>query len=88
MSSPKYASPLYLKPKTSQVFIALFSVGHLGAMAAVLSLSFSWELKSALLVVLATSLVVVLRGKGMGNVSSLTWKDGGEWALELHNGIQ
>jgi toxin CptA len=88
MSSPKYASPLYLKPETSRIFVALFLTGHLGAMASVLLLNFSWELKAALLIILAISLVVVLRGRGIGNVSSLTWKDGGEWALKLDNGTE
>ncbi len=88
MSSPKYASPLVLKPETSRIFIGLFSIAHLGAMAAVLPLAFSWIIKIGLLILLAVSLFIVLRGKGLANVNTLTWKEGGEWALELNDGTQ
>ena len=88
MSSQKYASPLILKPETSRVFIGLFSFAHLGAMAAVLSLNFLWAIKISLLILIAVSMFVVLRKKGFANVSTLTWKEGGEWALELNDGVR
>jgi len=87
MSSPKYASPL-LKPETSRVFTGLFAVAHLGAMAIVLPLNFSWLIKITLLTLVAVSMFVVLRGKGFANVNVLTWKEGSEWVLELSDGIQ
>ena len=83
MSSPKYASPLVLQPKTSRLLICLVMVAHVGAMLIVVLVNLYWALKLVLLVVLAVSLVFFLRGKGLGNLSSLTWKDGGEWVLEL-----
>lgn len=88
MSSPKYASPLILKPETSQVFVGLFTAAHLGAIAVVLSLNFSWIIIISLLTLVVISMVVVLRSKGFGNISILTWKEGGEWVLELNNGEQ
>jgi hypothetical protein len=88
MSSPKYASPLVLKPKTSRVFIGLFSAAHLGAIFAVLLLDLSLEIKISLLILIAISMFVVLRGKGLANMETLTWKEGGEWALELSDGTQ
>jgi len=88
MSSPKYASPLILKPETSRVFTGLFAVAHLGAMAIVLPLNFSWLIKITLLTLVAVSMFVVLRGKGFANVNVLTWKEGSEWVLELNDGTQ
>lgn len=88
MSSQKYASPLVLRPKTSRIFVSLFTVGHLGAMAVVIALNFSWMLKLVLFVVLMISLVSVIRKQGKASVDTLTWKDGGEWLLELNDGSQ
>jgi len=88
MSSPKYASPLILKPETSRVFTGLFAVAHLGAMAVVLPLNFSWVIKISLLSLVVVSMFVVLRGKGFANVNVLTWKEGSEWVLELNDGTQ
>ncbi len=88
MSSPKYASPLILKPETSRVFIGLFAIAHLGALAVVLPLNFSWVIKISLLTLVAVSMFVVLRGKGFANVNILTWKEGSEWVLELNDGTQ
>lgn len=88
MSSPKYASPLILKPETSRVFIGLFAIAHLGALAVVLPLNLSWVIKISLLSLVAVSMFVVLRGKGFSNVNILTWKEGGEWVLELSDGTQ
>ena len=88
MSSPKYASPLILKPETSRVFIGLFAIAHLGALAVVLPLNLSWVIKISLLSLVAVSMFVVLRGKGFSNVNILTWKEGGEWVLELNDGTQ
>ncbi len=88
MSSPKYASPLILKPETSRVFTGLFAIAHLGAMAVVLPLNFSWLIKITLLTLVAVSMFVVLRGKGFANVNVLTWKEGSEWVLELNDGTQ
>ena len=34
------------------------------------------------------SMFVVLRGKGLANVDTLTWKEGDEWVLELNDGKQ
>ena len=34
------------------------------------------------------SMFVVLRGKGFANINILTWKEGGEWVLELNDGTQ
>jgi hypothetical protein len=88
MSSQKYASPLILKPETSRVFIGLFAIAHLGALAVVLPLNLSWVIKISLLSLVAVSMFVVLRGKGFSNVNILTWKEGGEWVLELSDGTQ
>ena len=88
MSSPKYASPLVLKPETSRIFIGLFAVAHLGAMAVVFPLDFSLEIKAGLMMLLIVSMFVVLRGKGLANVETLTWKDAGEWVLEFNDGTR
>ena len=88
MSSTKYASPLILKPETSRVFSGLFAFAHLGALAVVLPLNFSWAIKISLLSLVAVSMFVVLRGKGLANANILTWKEGGEWVLELSDGTQ
>ena len=88
MSSPKYASPLVLKPETSRVFVGVFLAAHLGAVLAVLPLDLSIEIKIGLLAILATSMFAVLRSKGLANVKYLTWKEGNEWVLELGDGSQ
>ena len=88
MSSPKYASPLVLKPETSRVFVGVFLAAHLGAVLAVLPLDLSLEIKISLLAILVISMFVVLRSKGLANVKNLTWKVGGEWVLELNDGTQ
>ena len=88
MSSQKYASPLVLKPETSRVFVGIFSAAHLGASLAVLPLDLSLEIKISLMAILVISLFVVLRSKGLANVTTLTWKEGNEWVLELRNGSQ
>ena len=88
MSSPKYASPLILKPKTSRFFIGLFTIAHLGAMAILLPLNFSLGIKISLLILVVVSMIIVLRGKGLANVDSMTWKESGEWVLGFHDGAQ
>jgi len=88
MSSPKYASPLVLKPETSRVFVGVFLAAHLGAVLAVLPLDLPLEIKIGLLAILAISMFVVLRSKGLANVKNLTWKEGNEWVLELGDGSQ
>lgn len=61
---------------------------HLGAVIAVLLLGLSLEIKISLLAILAISMFVVLRSKGLANVNNMTWKEGGEWVLELNDGTQ
>ena len=88
MSSPKYASPLILKPETSRVFTGLFALAHLGAIAVVLPLNFSWAIKIVLLTLVVVSMFVVLRGKGFASVKILTWKEDDEWVLQLNDGTE
>jgi hypothetical protein len=68
--------------------MGLFTVAHLGAMTAVLSLNLSWEIKFSLLILLAISMFAVLRGKGLASVDNLTWKESDEWVLALRDGSQ
>lgn len=86
MSSPKFASPLVLSPRTSVVFIAVFAVAYLGAMIVVLPLTWYWMWKAILLAVLLLSMVITLKRGGVGDLRSLTWKDGAEWVIEFKNG--
>ena len=88
MSSPKYASPLVLKPRTSGTFITVFAVAYLGAMLVVFPLTWYWAWKAALLAVLLISMVITLQRGGVGAIKSLTWKDEAEWIIEFKNGEQ
>jgi hypothetical protein len=88
MSSKKYASPLVLKPDSSRIYLGLMLFVHLGAMAVVIPLSFHWSIKFVLWIVLLTSLMLVLKKQGKGDVQCLTWKEGSDWALLLENGTE
>jgi len=88
MSSPKYASPLVLKPVASRYFTGLFLTGHLGAMMVVLPLSFAAGVKITILIILLVSLLVVMRSRGLSSVKTLTWKESGDWVLVLADDTQ
>ncbi len=66
----------------------MFAAAHFGAMVVVLPLNFSWVIKIGLLMLVVVSMFVVLRGKGFASVDILTWKEEGEWVLELNDGTQ
>ena len=90
MSSKKYASPLTLKPKLSRIFVSLFIVGHVGAMALLVPLFFSIELKITMAVMLLASLIIAIQKQPgvsrAGNIATLVWKADGDWVIETVDG--
>lgn len=88
MSSKKYASPLVLEPDPSRIYLALMLFMHLGAMAVVIPLNLYWMIKIVLWTVLLVSLVFVVRKQGMGDMQSLTWKEGNDWLMHLKDGTK
>jgi len=88
MSSPRYASPLVLKPKTSRIFISVFIIAYIGAMASVLTLNWYWVWKVLLLVAVLISMILTLTKAGVGAIETLTWKEGSDWVIEFKNGVQ
>lgn len=88
MSSPRYASPLVLRLKTSYIFIAVFCIAYFGAMMSVLLLNWYWGWKATLLVALLVGMILTLQKGGVRAIRTMTWKEGKDWVIEFKNNTQ
>ena len=91
MSSPKYATPLILEPRSSRWLLLLMLFSHGGAIAVLLVLAeWPWPARLWLLMAVLVSLWFTLGGLGWRrsptHIRRLTWQAGNEWRVELCNG--